>query len=155
MAEHEHGRTQEYRMQQNTNTAERRMRNAAEHERSKPRTQRNAWTQNAIKRRRRGRRTQQDAEYSVLKNAVERRAQNVTECRTHRKHVLHPTADAHSPTREMRCALPLVCRSGGPRPTYQDLEQSWMVLGPVGEEFRLLDWLSERLSNPPIRPLEL
>jgi hypothetical protein len=30
-----------------------------------------------------------------------------------------------------------------------------MVLGPVGEEFRLLDWLSERLSNPPIRPLEL
>ena len=38
---------------------------------------------------------------------------------------------------------------------YQDLEQSWMVLGPVGEEFRLLDWLSERLPNPPIRPLEL
>ena len=48
-----------------------------------------------------------------------------------------------------------VSKWGGGRQSYQDLEQSWMVLGPVGEEFRLLDWLSEWLSNQPIGPLEL
>ncbi len=38
----------------------------------------------------------------------------------------------------------------GYRPTYHGLDQPWMVLGPVGEEFCLLSWLSECLPNPQI-----